>query len=914
MTAVPLQALRRFDRAAAVTAGLAACWFAYLMWLGSAPGSALLRMLIADVVELPFTLGASGVAWIAAERTAGEIRRAWRWIAIAHAALFAGQAIWVLQLATVGLRPPLPSAELAYLIYYPLLLGGLLRFPAAFRSRADRFRFWLDAATVVCAGATIVWYVSVRQLALGSGQALDVAFSTFAYAIGDLVLVVGITSLWLRRRTGPQGLVLTVLGAALFVNFAGDLAWAASMRSSEGTVSSAAGALLMLSYFGVALAAALQPRLAASEPQVGDTPGHPSPLPYVAAIAAYALLLVATMAHGSETVKGLVVGAMLLTLLVLARQLVAVRDNLRLTEAASARVSEARFRALVQHSSDVIAIVSAGGEIRYVSPSVHTVFGHDTDAIVGRPFAELVHHEDVGSLHRLLDEVHRHPDQPASGHWRLRRGDDDWIHVETRGTNLLAEPTIQGIVLNTRDVTERWVLEQQLVHQAFSDPLTGLANRALFLDRTTHALARAIRRPQAVAVLYLDLDNFKNVNDSLGHAEGDRLLVQAAERLNSCVRAVDTIARLGGDEFAVLVEDADDPRALMHVADRITAGLAQPFMLEGKEMFVGASIGIATARDGETADELMRNADVAMYLAKTTGKARCQVFEPHMHAAVLERLELEADLRRAMERREFLMYYQPIVRLHDETLVGLEALVRWQHPRRGLVTPGHFVPLAEETGLIVPLGRWLLHEVCEQGRRWTDGVDGRPGAEGLRLTVNVSPRHLQDPCFVEDVRSAITATGFDPSLLVLEITEGVLMQHTEATLRKLQELKRLGLQLAIDDFGTGYSSLSYLQRFPIDILKIDKSFVDAVGRGASDPVLARAIVALGDTLRLRTVAEGIERTSQHAGLRALGCELGQGFLFAGPLPVDEVEPWLARMQPAAASAKPARQSRRRRAG
>src|SRR5690606_20749705 len=234
-------------------------------------------------------------------------------------------------------------------------------------------------------------------------------------------------------------------------------------------------------------------------------------------------------------------------------------------------------------------IVSAAGEVRYVSPSVRTVFGHDADALIGRPFADLVHHEDITSVQRLLDEVQRHPDQPASGHWRLRQGDDDWIHVETRGTNLLNEPTIAGIVLNTRDVTERWVLEQQLMQQAFSDPLTGLANRALFLDRTTHALARAVRRPQAVAVLYLDLDNFKNVNDSLGHTAGDRLLVQAAERFLSCVRAVDTIARLGGDEFAVLVEDADDPAALMHVAERIAAALAMPFMLEGKEMFVAAS-------------------------------------------------------------------------------------------------------------------------------------------------------------------------------------------------------------------------------------------------------------------------------------------------------------------------------------
>jgi EAL domain-containing protein (putative c-di-GMP-specific phosphodiesterase class I) len=367
------------------------------------------------------------------------------------------------------------------------------------------------------------------------------------------------------------------------------------------------------------------------------------------------------------------------------------------------------------------------------------------------------------------------------------------------------------------------------------------------------------------------------------------------------VRQGDTIARRGGDEFAILVEDAEHLPDIVQVAERVTAALAQPFPLDGKEVFASASIGIASHTGEETTDDLLRNADVAMYIAKTRGKGRYEIFEPHMHAAALERLELEADLRRAVERGDFTLAYQPIVQLGNGRMVGVEALLRWQHPVRGAVPPSAFVPILEETGLIVPLGRWVLQEACRQARRWQEEIG--VAAEALTVTVNVSGRHLQDASLVDDVETALAASGLDAKTLVLEITESMLMEHGELTLQKLQRLRSWGVALAIDDFGTGYSSLGYLQRFPVDILKIDKSFVDVLGGKGDQPVLARAIIAIGDTLRLRTVAEGIETAAQSEALRALGCNLGQGFHFARPMDARTTTEYLRAQRGAAAVAR-----------
>ncbi|HEY0970322.1 MAG TPA: EAL domain-containing protein [Gemmatimonadales bacterium] len=440
-------------------------------------------------------------------------------------------------------------------------------------------------------------------------------------------------------------------------------------------------------------------------------------------------------------------------------------------------------------------------------------------------------------------------------------------------------------------IDERQRIEAQLAHQAFHDPLTGLANRVRFRERVEHALQRAGRNCERVTVLFIDLDGFKRVNDSLGHAAGDHMLVQVTDRLLNATRGCDTVARLGGDEFAVLLENVRDTDDAVRVADRIINSLRSPLRLELAEVVVGASIGVARADAGgdvesvsARADALLRDADVAMYRAKAQGAGSYEIFAPHMHAVARERLALEAELRHAVESERLRLAYQPIVELRDGRVTGVEALARWDHPVRGQVTPDVFIPVAEESGLIIPLGRWVLREACRQAAGWLPIV-----GEGFTVSVNVSGRQLQHPTLVHDVKDALASSGLPASALVLEITETALVQDAPSVTRRLGELKELGVRIAIDDFGTGYSSLGYLQRLPVDVLKIDRTFITNVGGEGHDTALARTILALGDTLSLRCVAEGIEDAHQHAHLRELGCELGQGFLFSRPVSAEEVE-------------------------
>jgi diguanylate cyclase (GGDEF)-like protein len=455
---------------------------------------------------------------------------------------------------------------------------------------------------------------------------------------------------------------------------------------------------------------------------------------------------------------------------------------------------------------------------------------------------------------------------------------------------------IVGRVWSFRDVTERRRLEMELSHQAFHDSLTGLANQALFRDRVGHALTRANRGRRRIAVLFLDVDNFKTVNDSLGHTAGDQVLVSLAQRLLASVRLSDTAARLGGDEFAVLLEDLESEAEVLDVAARLLDSLRQPFAAADREVFVSASIGVVFDDRAADTDQLLRNADLAMYTAKRRGRGRYEVFEAAMHSAAVDRLEIEHDLRLAIEAHDLYIEYQPVVSLRTGLVTEVEALARWDHPTRGPIPPTTFIPLAEETGLIRSLGRRILLDSCTQFREWQRD---NPALESVRLSVNLSTRQLHDGV-VDQIVDALAASGLPAANLVLEITESAMMQDTDNMIERLHAIRSLGVQLAIDDFGTGYSSLGYLQQLPIDILKIDRAFVIGLDRpddDGHDHSLPEAIVALAHSLGLKAVAEGVEGTEQLERLAAMGCDAAQGYHLARPLHVTDVPAALRRRWP-----------------
>ncbi|MGH2366569.1 MAG: putative bifunctional diguanylate cyclase/phosphodiesterase [Chloroflexota bacterium] len=558
------------------------------------------------------------------------------------------------------------------------------------------------------------------------------------------------------------------------------------------------------------------------------------------------------------------------------------------------RAAEAHFRSLVANATEVIAIVDAAGTLRYQSPAAERVWGYAPEQLTGTNTHDLVHPDDRAAAQALFAQVLAGSGTTLTAELRLRHANGTWRDCEVVVTNRLADPGVAGLVATYRDVTERKRYERELAQLAFHDPLSGLPNRALFLDRLERALARAERHHRPVAVLFLDVDNFKVVNDSLGHGVGDQLLVTVAERIQTCLRAEDTAARLGGDEFTVLLEDVTAGHEAEAVAERIAATLQVPIVLQGREVVVTASIGIAFSAPGrDRPDGLLRHADLAMYRAKTAGKARWAVFDQSMNDAAVERLELETDLRRALDREEFRVYYQPITHLGSRRITEVEALVRWEHPQRGLVSPAQFIPVAEETGLIVPLGQWVLEEACRQTRIWHRECPAQPGEAPLTVSVNLSARQFQHPELVEDIARVLDETGIDSRSLKLEITESVVMANADAAVLTLHRLKDLGVQLAIDDFGTGYSSLSYLKRFPVDTLKIDRSFVDRLGQNPQDTAIVQSVVALAKTLRLSLTAEGVETAEQLGHLQELGCDRGQGYYFARPLPAVQVVTLLA---------------------
>jgi diguanylate cyclase (GGDEF)-like protein/PAS domain S-box-containing protein len=586
------------------------------------------------------------------------------------------------------------------------------------------------------------------------------------------------------------------------------------------------------------------------------------------------------------------------TLEILAHQVALAVERIMLREEVFRQGNEAYFRTLVQDTSDVILIVDDDGKVRYATPSATSIFGDI--AVEGAYLWDLVADGRRDELVGILTRA------PATGGFssryvdrRIVRRDGMTVQVQVRASDLHDDPTVAGRVLTMRDVTEQRQLEEQLKYQAFHDALTGLPNRLLFQDQIAQQVAAARLDGTTAGVLFVDLDDFKVVNDTMGHGVGDELLVATAVRLFGLIRECDTAARLGGDEFALLIANAPDSAAVEAAADRVVSAFSEPLVLASGAVLTTVTVGVATTEDGTDTDELLRHADLALYAAKAAGKRQWRRYQPVLSEGLVRRRELQAALEKAVARCAFTLAYQPIVALTTGEVAGFEALVRWPHPQWGMMQPDQFISLAEETGQIVPLGSWVLGRAAGDTARWRrdlrddqrQSLASYDGAvpRGLYVSVNVSARQFSAPGFVAGVRGILDSSGLEPGALMLELTESVLLRRDERVVSDLIELKAIGVRLAIDDFGTGYSSLSYLGELPIDVLKIDKSFVDGIAHSEQRLALVKGIVQIARTLQLEVVAEGIESEAQRDLLMAMGCQWGQGYLLAMPMPAHQAQ-------------------------
>jgi diguanylate cyclase (GGDEF)-like protein/PAS domain S-box-containing protein len=837
---------------------------------------ALLAIVMAGVAAIPVALRSAALDSLSAAR-----RRAWRWVAwalVLHLAATLYEP--VLRLPDVAAaRFGMDLLQFAFLSCAAVAAAGFL---IASRGRGFGKEFWLEATlTALCVG-TALWLVLPQNLAPGTAPVGASGSGGTHVATGMLAAI-----LLLRRSDWRGWPALVTLAFALAA-----LAGASLLElhaAATGVGSRFAFPLHVAALAGFAIAAHFDYLRAERRMPPVDAATRGSPF---AALAPQAALMLAGLTllvlddgdwHAPAEVIGWVV--CLAAGLLFARQAIAPVRGVAGGIAPDTRSAEARFNALMRNTADVIAIVGADGVIGYVTPSAVRIFERAGEDLIGQRLDELVAAEDRPRLREFLARDLGQRGSSAVVEVRVTRDERQRV-VEIHGTNMEEEPAIGGRLLNLRDTTDRKGMEEQLKRMALHDPLTLLANRSLFRDRVEHAVAVSKRNGRDVAVMFVDLDDFKPINDSFGHAVGDRVLHKCAQRFVKSTRGGDTVARLGGDEFAVLLENLTGKEQVIEIAARVVESLQEPLDLPDGDVRVSASVGVAFATPADGVEELMRNADLAMYAAKSAGKGRYLVYEPSMQSPASERREMEAEIERALHEGQFLLHYQPIVELHSGYLLGVEALIRWQHPERGLIAPGAFIPAAEETGQIVPLGRWVLAQACREVKVWQARL---PEGRQVRVSVNVSAVQLARSDICADVRMALEISEIDPGCLVIELTESVLMQNSESVLAALTELKKLGVRIAIDDFGTGYSSLTYLHRFPIDILKIDRSFVERLGGVDGGEDFARAIIALGGTLDLEVVAEGIELEHQQRGLLELGCVAGQGYYYSKPALLHELE-------------------------
>lgn len=871
------QWIDRLFLALIVYIAIAASWM-----LGGFGGPWMMRF-VGLLADSPACLIATMIIVGAARRCPpGPVRKAWYCLGLSLAFYLVGTVIGVT--SWLHERDPFPGIpDIFYLAFYPSFFAGILFLIRAGAARIPWGRLALDAAILVIGFGAFFWYLVIRSATPDAqNDVLKYALSQAYLGLNcTVVLQLGILLLTCVGKDSGRRIPL-LLTVGFSTMFLADILWSVAKVTGAYLPGEFQDVLYVSFYLPIAAAAREQlrpkPDLAALRARhTWDT--LLQTMPYAAMFTAFLVLVNFTHGDLSSPTTVMTMVVFVLTLLVMLRQSLVLREEALTRERRAARIVEERYASLIANAADVIMIVSAQGVIKFASPACERTLGLRPAEVAGKNLFELWAGEDAQRLRLFFGDVAatrgvpHGPTEMSIAHGATR-------HVlEIIGSNMTDDPAVEGLALNFRDISERKALEHQLRELAFHDPLTLLANRNLFRDRVQHALELSLRGKHRVAVMFLDLDNFKNVNDSLGHDAGDSLLQTVARRLVATTRTSDTVARLGGDEFGILVEGFSSVDEVTTVAESVIRVLDKPLTLSATEVHVRASVGVALGEPNVDAEALLTRADIAMYHAKAAGKNRHVAFEPRMQELLHQRLRLEGDLARAMQNDEFFLEYQPVIDLGTRSLLGVEALLRWRHPELGLLLPTEFIQIAEESGQIIGLGRWVLHRSCAEMRAWRGGVSG---GDELRLAVNISGRHLQHGDLVEDVARALRESGLEAGNLIIELTESTVIHNTDQNLERLRRLKDLGVRLAIDDFGMGYSSLSYLHRLPIDILKVDRSFVARLTDGNRGPELARTVIALGDTLGLDTVAEGIEVESQVAALLDLGCVAGQGFLFAVP--------------------------------
>lgn len=860
----------------------------HVLYLALGSSEAEYQALVSNLITIIIYGGPSIISWRVSRHPnlLPRTKRAWQLISLAGLSFVVGNVLWIYYENYLGEEPFGSWADAGYLAFYPLMFAGLVLLGDKFRSGEERLNFFLDSSVVLIGATMVVWYFLLRPMAISYDDELLKTLLTIGYPVSDLVLLLGVATLLLRRRVLISKWPVNLIMIGSTVNFVADFVF--SYQNLHGTYVSGSmtDSLFSLACFPIMLGAHAQWNVASRDEQIARSVEESVErniwVPYLAVIVVYMVVVAVVFETPGGIIDSIMAVAGLVTALVIVRQFMFVRENTKANIALTEL--QDRIQGIYSASTDAIGLADFNGTLNEVNDSFVRLTGVDRDKIVGV----------MKYQYFLPDESLERSYPPDLGRTEfertLIRSDGSKRSVATTlfpVNDASGNPAAMAVVV--RDITDRRTLEDQLTYQAMHDALTGLANRALLHERVAAAISRAKRRKTDVFLLFLDLDNFKTVNDTLGHDAGDALLCTVADRLRMTLRLSDTPARLGGDEFAVLLEDIEHSAEELSIAERLLHEIQRPIEIHGKHVLVGASIGIAKHRMQESTDDLLRNADVAMYTAKRNGKNCFAVFEDSMHEAVLTRARIEAEMRTGIENGEFNLKFQPIVELNTERIVGIEALLRWDHPRGIQIGPEKFIPIAEEVNLIQRLGKFVLYEACAQAGHLNRTIeqDSR-----LMVAVNISSRQFLDAAFFDMVKDACRKGGITPSDLILEITESTMIHNVEETVKKLEEIKCLGIRLAVDDFGTGYSSLSYLHKFPISILKVDRSFVENIGASREAAAMVEAIISMSDTLKMTSIAEGIEDAGQAEILNMMGCKWGQGYFFARPLDANQIEEFL----------------------